>query len=166
MKEKHITEILERAPLAALSEAELAHIRAHAAGCAACGREFEAAQLSAVLLRERAAELFEPTPFFQTRVLAALRERRAAQETNIFERIWKSTGALVASMAATVATLAVLTFVVPGLQPADTTAEYASTASAYSADEVILSGSDMSDERLTDEQVLTTLYESDEGAGK
>ena len=167
MKDKHITEILERTPLAELSETELARVRAHAAECQACNRAFEAAQLSAALLRERAAEVFEPTPFFQTRVLAALREQRAAAGTNVFERIWKATGALVASMAATVAMLAVLTFAVPGLQPAETSqAEYASASTTYSADELILSGNDVTDDRLTDDQVLTTLYESEEGAGK
>lgn len=166
MKDKHITEILESTPLALLSETELAQVRSHAAECHACGLAFEAAQLSDALLRERAAEVFEPTPFFQTRVLAALRERRAAEETNVFERIWKTTGALVASMAATVAALAVLTFVVPGFQPAETSTEYVSASSTYSADELILNGSDVTNDRLTDEQVLTTLYESEEGAGK
>ncbi|MBV9958968.1 MAG: zf-HC2 domain-containing protein [Acidobacteria bacterium] len=166
MKEKHITEILEQSPLASLSEAELALVRAHAAECPECRRAYEASQLSSALLRERAGEVFEPPPFFQTRVLAALRERRAAEETNVFARLWKATGALVASMAATVAMLAVLTFVVPSTQPADTSAEYATAASTYSADELLLNGSDVTNDRLTDEQVLTTLYEPDEGAGR
>jgi anti-sigma factor RsiW len=166
MKDKHITQILEGAAFAALNEAELSTVLAHTAQCAACRRAFEAAQASATLLKERAAEAFEPSPFFRTRVLAALRERRAAQETSVFERLWRASRALVASMAATVATLAVLTFFVPGIQPAATTQEFATASSSYSADEVLFNRNDAPGDPMTDEQVLTTLYESEEGAVK
>ena len=166
MKDKHITQILESTPLADLSEAELATVRMHAAHCAACKHAYDAAHVSAALLRARAAEAFEPSPFFQTRVLAALRERPSAQPTSVFVRMWKASGALVASMAATVATLAVLTFLSPGVPPAVTSQEYATTSSSYSADEVLLNRNELTNDRMTDEQVLTTLYESDEGAAK
>ena len=166
MRDEHITHILERTALAGLNEAELSTVRSHTAHCAACRRDFEAAQVAATLLKERAGEVFEPSPFFQTRVLAALRERQALEETSVFERLWKATRTLVASMAATVATLAVLTFFVPGIQPAATTPEYATASSSYSADEVLFNRNDAPGDSMTDEQVLTTLYESDEGAVK
>ena len=166
MKDKHITQILEGTAFADLNEAELSTVRAHTAHCAGCRRAFEAAQVSATLLKERATEAFEPSPFFQTRVLAALREQQAAEESSVFERLWKSSRALVASMAATVVTLAVLTFFVPGIQPAATTQEYATASSSYSADEVLFNRNDVPGDTMTDEQVLTTLYESDEGAVK
>lgn len=166
MKDKHIIQILEGAAVADLNEAELSTVRSHIAHCAACRRAFAVAQASATLLKERAAEAFEPSPFFQTRVLAALRERQAAKATSAFERLWKASRALVASMAATVATLAVLTFFVPGIRPAATPQEYATASSSYSADEVILNRNELSGDPMTDEQVLTTLYESEEGALK
>lgn len=166
MKDKHITQILESTPLADLSEAELATVYSHTAHCGACKHAYDAAHVSAVLLRARAAEAFEPSPFFQTRVLAALRERQSAQQTSAFERMWKATGALVASMAASVATLAVLTFLIPGVQPAITSQEYATASSSYSADEVLLNRNELTNDQMTNEQVLTTLYESDEGAAK
>jgi hypothetical protein len=108
----------------------------------------------------------EPSPFFQTRVLAALRERQAANERSVFKRMWDATGALVTSMAVTVAALAILTIFVPGIQPVTTTQELAAASSSYSADEVIFNQDQMPVEQMSYEQVLATLYESDEGAVK
>src|SRR5215217_4627003 len=113
MRDEHIKRMLDEAPLSSLGEAELEGARAHAEGCADCRRAFDAAQVSSSMLKARAAEAFEPSPFFQTRVLAQLRERRAAEEGWTLARLWKSAGLLVSSMAATVAALAVFTFVAP-----------------------------------------------------
>ena len=164
MREEHIIDMLESGPLAGLSESELTNIRAHAAHCDRCSRALEAARASALLLRERAAETFEPSPFFQTKVLAALREQQAAKESWSLARLWRATGALVSSMAATVAALAVLTFLAPGTQqPPAGTQDAASVTS--SAEEVFLAQEEIADDEMTYEQVLTTLYESgDEGA--
>src|SRR5215210_729909 len=116
MRDEHIISIIENTPLSGLSESERATIRAHTDQCAECRRALEAAQISQLLLRERAAETIEPSPFFQTRVLAALRERQAANETSVFKRLWNATGALVSSMAMTVAALVILTVFAPGSQ--------------------------------------------------
>jgi anti-sigma-K factor RskA len=162
MRDEHITGMLDDAPFAALDEGELATLRAHAESCAGCARAFEAARVSSLLLRERAAETFEPSPFFQTRVLAALRERQAANETWSLRRMWKSAGLLVSSMAATVAALAALTFIAP---QATTTTEVASADNSYSAEAVIFDeGEPNGDEPMTYGQVLTTLYESEDAA--
>lgn len=158
MKDKHIINLLESGPLAELSESDLSEIRAHADECAGCHQAFEAAQIAALLLKERAAETFEPSPFFHTRVMATLRERQAANEQWAWSRMWRAAGALASSMAATVAALAVLTFVIPG-QVTTVTPETA--LSAYSAEEVILSHGE-SDDQFSDGQVLTTLYGADE----
>jgi anti-sigma-K factor RskA len=156
MKDKHIINLLESAPLAELSESDLSEIRAHAGDCAGCRQAFEAAQIAALLLKERAAEVFEPSPFFHTRVLATLRERQAANELWAWSRMWRAAGALASSMAATVAALVVLTFVIPNQVTPETSA-----LSAYSAEEVILSHGEF-DDQVSDGQVLTTLYEADE----
>ena len=77
MRDNHITEMLDNKPLASLKETELAAIRSHVAGCASCERAYEAAQLSALLIKERADEAAQSSlvanPFFQTRVMAAWR---------------------------------------------------------------------------------------------
>lgn len=162
MRDEHIIGIIENAPLSSLSEDELTNIRAHAEECAACRRAFEATQISTLLLRTRAAETIEPSPFFQTRVLAALRERQAVTETSALRRLWNATGALVSSMAATVAALAILTAFVPGSQPAAGPQEVASAYNSYSAEEVLLDQVDAPENQMSYGQVLSTLYESDD----
>lgn len=159
MRDEHVKKLLDEAPLSSLGEAELAAVRAHAETCGECRRAFDAARLSSQLLRERAQETFEPSPFFQTRVLAALRERRAAEEERwTFARLWKSAGLLVSSMAATTAALAVFTFVAP---PEQATAQ--EVAGTYTAESVIFD--EAGEDQMTYEQVLTSLYgEEDEAA--
>jgi anti-sigma-K factor RskA len=156
MRDEHIKKLLDEAPLASLSEAEIAAVRAHAESCAECLRAFEAAQAASLMMKARAAESVEPSPFFQTRVLAALRERRAAEEGWTLARLWKSAGLLVSSMAATVAALAVFTFV----SPAQTPAQEVASGGTYSAETVIFD--DAGDDEMTYEQVFTSLYDSDE----
>ena len=161
MREQHIKAILEGAPLASLSEAELETVREHAARCADCGRAFRAARVAAELLRARAAEEFEPSPFFQTRVLAALRARRAEEEAPALRRLWRAAGALAASMAATVALLAGLTFLAPGPGVVTDDAAVAATSEPYSAEAALLGVA--SAEEMDYEQVLSALYASGEG---
>src|ERR1700732_3260581 len=116
MKDNHIIDMLENSPLASLTASELLAARSHAESCQGCRRAYDAAQLATLLIKERAAEAIEPSPFFQTRVLAALREQQA-NNAPVLWRLWKSAGALVSSMALTTASLAVLSFVVPGSTP-------------------------------------------------
>jgi hypothetical protein len=160
MREEHIIDILESKALAEMSEDERVALRAHAAACAECGRAFEAAQLSSILLRERAAETIEPSPFFRTRVMAAWRERQAADEQGSLWRLWKTAGALVSSMAATVAMLAVLTFAVPN--QTSTTQAGASDFDSLSAEEIVLDEGGSTADQMNYDQVLSTLYGSDE----
>ncbi|MBO0799317.1 MAG: hypothetical protein J2P31_10905 [Blastocatellia bacterium] len=109
-----MTELLDSVPLASLSETELAHIREHSEHCSDCRRAFSAAQLSALILRERAAAALEPSPFFQTRVMAALREKQIPAGSYSLARLWKSAQALVYTMAALVVLLGALTVFHPG----------------------------------------------------
>ena len=158
MRDEHIKKLLDEAPLSSLGKAELAAVRAHADTCEECGRAFEAARASSLMLKARTQETFEPSPFFQTRVLAALRERRAAEEERwTLARLWKSAGLLVSSMAATTAALAVFTFVAPS-EPAAAQ----EVAGTYSAESVIFD--DGADEQMTYDQVLTSLYGAEDEA--
>lgn len=160
MRDEHIRKLLDEATLSSLGRAELESVRAHAETCEECRRAFEAAQLSSLMLKARTQETFEPSPFFQTRVLAALRERRAAEEERwTLARLWKSAGLLVSSMAATVAALAVFTFVAPS-EPA--VAQDVASGNAYTAESVILDESD--EEQMTYDQVITSLYGSEDEA--
>lgn len=165
MSDKHIIDLIERNSFSGLSENDLSAIRSHTADCRDCLIAFEAAHVSAVLLKERVAEPFEPSPFFHTRVMARLRERQAANESWAWSRMWRSAGALASSMLATVAALAFLTFVVPGTQMSAGSSEM-TAVNAYSAEEVLLDQSGTSDDQFSDGQVLTSLYGADEESGR
>jgi anti-sigma-K factor RskA len=161
MKDQHIIKLIEETPFVSLSESELSAIRAHAAGCSDCLRAFQAAEIAALLLKERVAAEFEPPPFFQTRVLANWRERQAANDSWAFARLWRAAGALASSMVAAVALLAVLTFAIPETKVAS--GSQASSVNGYSAEEVLL-GQTAQAEEVSDNQLLTTIYEGeDEG---
>lgn len=152
---KHITDVLDNAAVASLSASELSDIRAHARECQPCADAFAAAQVSAVVMRERAQVVIEPSPFFQTRVMAALREQQAVESVPAWLRLWRSSRALVSSMALSTVALAVLSFMISA--PATTALDQ--TASALSAESVILG---QEGEELTYEQVLNAIYTDDE----
>jgi anti-sigma-K factor RskA len=155
MKDNHITEILDKAPMAMLSESELNEIRAHSLECMSCRDAFEAARLSAVIIKSRVEATIEPSPFFQTRVMAALREQQAVESVPAVLRLWRSAKVLVSTMAVTTAALAVVSFI----QPAQTT-PVAETASAFSEYSVIMDRD--VDEQMSYEQVLSTIYEDED----
>lgn len=157
----HITDILDNTPFAELTESELSTIRAHAAHCSECANAFEVARVSSLLLQERISEAAEnaanANPFFQTRVLAAWREQQAGAVWS-FRRLWNATGALVASMAATTAALAVLMFVAP---VNNTTDQQTALLVPYSAETVVLE-QDRGDNQMTNDQVISAIYDDDD----
>jgi hypothetical protein len=156
MKDEHIIEILDSAPLSRLSLAQLEVVRSHSKSCSSCATALHAASVSSAVIKERAQVVVEPSPFFQTKVLAALRERQAAESVPVLLRLWKSAGALAASMAVTTAALAGLSFMVP---PAVTPTSD-QTASAYSVESVMLDQD--GDDQMSYEQVLSTIYADEE----
>jgi hypothetical protein len=156
MKDKHITEVLDNAALASLSQSELAEIRAHAQDCTACASALAAAQVSAVMIKERAQVVIEPSPFFQTRVMAAWREQQAVEGVPAILRLWRSSRALVSSMALATVALGALSLMISA--PATVTLDQ-TASSAYSAESVIL-GQD--DDQLSYDQVLNAIYTNDE----
>jgi anti-sigma-K factor RskA len=165
MKNEHVIGILESKPLTELVENELEQIRAHAVACETCRHAYEAAQVCAALLQQRAEEIFEPSPFFQTRVLATLRERRAENETWAWSRLWRTAGGLASSMVATVATLAVLTFVIPGTQNPDSLSS-ATAVNAYSTEAVVFDENAQANDQISNSDVLATLYETEDDVVK
>ena len=155
---KHITEILDRASIAALSHGELNEVRSHVLECMSCREAYEAARLSAVAIRSRAQATIEPSPFFQTRVMAALREQQAVESVPPMLWLWRSAKALVSTMAVTTAALAVVSF----MQLSQTAPATDQTASAYSEYSVIMDQE--ADDQMSYEQVLSTIYDDDDEA--
>ena len=131
MRDQHIIGILESTRFASLSEDDHSAIRTHSANCDECARAYKVALVSASLLEDRMADTVEPSPFFQTRVLAAIREKQ--NEVPSFARMWRAAGALVSSMAAAVVLFAVLSFAVTDEQlPSDVSA-----STRFSAESVL-----------------------------
>jgi predicted anti-sigma-YlaC factor YlaD len=155
MKDNHIIDVLDNASILSLSGNELSEVQAHVRECVSCREAYEAARLSAVVLQSRAQATIEPSPFFQTRVMAAWREQQAAESVPAMWRLWSSAKAIVSTMAVTTAALAVLSFVVP------TTPSNDQAVSALSAESVIMG---QSSDEMTYEQVLNTIYEDDDEA--
>jgi Putative zinc-finger len=87
MRENHIINLLEERPLGSLSVAELDIVKAHIATCSECLRAYVAAQASLLLLQERASVIVEPPPFFQTKVMAAIREQKLAEAARGLEYV-------------------------------------------------------------------------------
>jgi len=158
MKDKHIIDVLDNNSIASLSEAELGEVQAHARECVSCRDAYEAARLSAIVLQNRAQATIEPSPFFHTRVMAAWREQQAVESVPAMLRLWRSARALVSSMAVTTAALAALSFMLP----AQTSPLTDQTASVLSAESVIMGQG--SDDQVTYDQVLSTIYEDDDEA--
>jgi len=158
MRDEHIINLIESGPLHSLKESERIAIETHTGRCPDCLKAFQAAQVASLLLKEHAAEVFEPSPFFQTRVMATLRERQANAwgQSWAFGRLWRSAGALASTMVATVAALAVLTVVIPG--EVNSGSQWSSLSNGYSAEEVLLDQATVFDEQVSDAQLLTTIY--------
>ena len=154
MMERHILEILDEKGFGALSGAELDTARAHTSHCADCRRALESARVSAALLTARAAApSIEPSAFFQSKVLGAIREKQNLRKPiEAFRRWWQAAYPMVCSMLFIVITLALLTV----LAPKPESAQAASTYNLYSTDSVILNQN--TPRNLTDEQALEVIY--------
>lgn len=153
MKDEHIIQILDNTGFGDLSENEMAIIQTHTTQCENCSQRFEAAKISSILLKTHAAQTFEPSPFFQTKVLAALREQQT-KSVAAFWRWWQASSAMVSGMLLAVGLLIVLTLFAPN--SADTQDQV--SALADSTETIIFNEKDLSGE-LTNGQALQIIYE-------
>jgi hypothetical protein len=154
MKEKHILEMLDAVRFDDLSGDELKTIETHTSNCADCRRAFDAARLSSAFLDVRVAlPAVEPSAFFQSKVLQALREKQNLRSPiEAFRRWWQASYALVCSMLFLVISLALVTV----FAPKSNTEQAVSTYNLYSTDSVILNQNPP--RNLTTEQALEVIY--------
>lgn len=155
MKEAHIVNLLEGGPLDRLTAAELEMIKDHTAVCSECLLAYQAAQTSLSLLRERGLVIVEPPAFFQTKVMAAIREQKRTPRTLGFLRTWQIARPLIASMGAFVVMLLTLTFF---MNPSEPETSDLAVASDH-APEWVMVGSDDPGGEMTYSQALSDLYE-------
>lgn len=158
MRDEHIAKLLDTAPLDKLSEVELSLIREHTAQCAACRQSFHAAQISLRLLRERTSATIEPSPFFKTRVMAAIRAKETKLEPSLFSRVWKAAGLVLCSMAAIVVMLVALTVFQKSDQTAINSVERVGNSNRDLTDWIVFGADTPATDETTDGQILTDIY--------
>lgn len=164
MQEQHITTLLEEKPISRLNPGERETIETHITACRDCMRAYRAAKVSESLIAARAAERPEVPPFFKTRVMAAIRDKRLAPEPPVWVRLWQAAGSLVLAMATVVVVLIGLTiFNMP--PDAGPSPEAITSQNIYSPDEVVLGQDDAADDAIPYDQVLGTMYDSEGGDG-
>jgi predicted anti-sigma-YlaC factor YlaD len=164
MRDEHIIKLLEEKPASRWRDDERETIEAHVAACDACRRAQQAARLAESLIAARAAERHEVPPFFKTRVMAAIKERRLSPEMPAWLRLWRAAGALLLMMATVMMILIGLTiFKYPPL--ATQAPQAVASQNSDSIDEVVLGPEDASDEATGYDQVLGTMYGAEGGDG-
>ena len=156
MKSKHITEILNENRFADLNETDLAAVNFHIKDCPSCEKSFRAAKFSSSLLKTRASlESPAPTPFFQAKVLNALRAKQNLQKPiEAFRRWWQASAAMVGFMVVTALCLVGASLIAPSASSEE--AQTGTNFNLYSTDSVILNQKSPRD--LTNEQVFQVIY--------
>jgi hypothetical protein len=122
MNDKHIIDLIDGQSFNALSVADRERIATHTANCADCRDAYVSAKATSLMLQARVVQVIEPSPFFATRVMAAVRELRSAPSLLDLLSPWKTARAFVISGAGAVLILAGLTFITPQPNPEIATA--------------------------------------------
>jgi hypothetical protein len=156
MNTEHIINILEAESLNRLSPADREAVERHVKDCADCAKAYQAARVADELLVSRMADVLEPSPFFKTRVMAAVRAQKAEPAFS-FGTLWHTARAVVASIVMVVAILLGLNFYVGGFNPQTGSEDLLASENIYSTDWVLLENGASN---VTDSEALTTLYES------
>lgn len=165
MPDKHIIRTLEEKPFNSLSGDDIASIESHIASCDECKSAYEASRVAAGLIQARAAQTMNVGPFFKTRVMAAIRERRLSPEEAPLVRMWRAAGALVSGIAVLLVILVGMTIF---SKSPDSTMELRMAASQnlYSPEYVVLERGDPGDDELANDQVVSTIYDLEDGDGQ
>lgn len=163
MSDNHITDLLDAKPFSDLSDAERSTIESHALTCIDCRSAYDSSRISSSLIYARLSEIAEAGPFFTTKVMAEIRGRRLSAEEPTLLRMWKAAQALVTTMALLLVLLAGITIF---SHPTDSQ-EQTSVAGPglYSAEYVVLARGD-GDDDLANDQVLQTIYDSEDSDGQ
>ena len=151
----------EQLPDAAEAGRRLA-ILAHCEACAECRGVLEAAEMTARLIQARSFQEIEPSPFFRTRVLAAIRERGAVVVRRQTERLWSSARVIVASMFVVVVVLLAMNLFAP--KPVDRIGGE-DAVRRDSVERIVMDDNSTTDESLTSGQVLDTVFAQGDSYG-
>jgi predicted anti-sigma-YlaC factor YlaD len=151
---QHITHLLDDKGSRSLTVAEQTQINEHVAVCVECRKAHVAASVGAQLLSARAAVAPLPSPFFHTRVAAALRQKVEARPT---KSIWQMARSLILAQVALVLVLAGLTIATPeppGAQVA--------VIPYNSPESVVFSDADAEANELNNDQLIDVVFNPEE----
>jgi predicted anti-sigma-YlaC factor YlaD len=165
MPDMHIIRTLEEKAFDSLSGADIASVESHIAICDECKSAYDAARIAASLIQARAAETVGVGPFFKTRVMAAIRERRLSPEEAPLVRMWRAAGALVSTMALLLVVLAGMT-IFSASPDSQIELSMAAGQNLYSPEYVVLERGDPGDDEVADDQVVSTIYDLEDGDGQ
>lgn len=169
MRDDHIISLIEETPMTRLSGAEVARreaqIAAHIADCAPCRQSYEAARLAQAMVQARAAETVEVSPFFKTRVMAALREKQLTPEAPALVRMWRAAGAMVSAMGFLVILLVGMTLFAGAEESPTATTEMPELLSIYTPEYEAFEPSEWSDENNDYDAVFETVYAAEDAGG-
>ncbi|HXU40334.1 MAG TPA: hypothetical protein VN937_28510 [Blastocatellia bacterium] len=165
MPDKHIVRTLEEKPFDSLNGGDITSIESHIAICDECKSAYEAARVAASLIHARVAETVEVGPFFKARVMAAIRESRLSPEEAPLVRMWRAAGALVSALAVLLVILVGMT-VFSKSTNSQIELTMAASQNLYSPEYVVLERGDPDDEELANDQVVSTIYDLEDGDGQ
>ncbi|MCI0664781.1 MAG: hypothetical protein L0220_27275, partial [Acidobacteria bacterium] len=100
-------------------------------------------------------------PYFRTRVMAAIREKRGGLEPFSFLRMWKASGSLVYSMVALVVMLAALTYFQSGSQTEGDSPDLTASLNANAREWAVFGPDTSVEDKMTYDQVLTDIYDNE-----
>jgi|SRR5215471_11904517 len=162
MAENHIIDLLDAKPFIDLSDAERSTVDSHVVTCIKCRSAYESSRIASSLIETRTSETTEAGSFFKTRVMAEIRARQLSSEPALI-RMWKAARALVTTMALLLVMLAGITIFT---SPIDFQEQTSVTGpGVYSPEYVVLALGDADDE-LANDQLIQTIYDSEDSDGK
>jgi len=139
-------------------------VLAHCDACVECRQWLQAASIATSLIRARACEETQPSPFFKTRVLAAIREHGGVSARGQLD-VWRSAWSIVASMLAVVIVLLALNLFAP--RPVEEFAIGGDNSRGRDSIERVMmeDNGGPADENLTSGQVLDTVFAQGDSNG-
>jgi hypothetical protein len=165
MKCAQVEELIQRGA-SEVESAELSGIELHAEGCASCQRAYSSWAISQELIKARAVDEVQPPPFFNRRVMALIRERKAAPQAASLADFWRASKMVFGSIIAVILILVSLTIVTSVRTGSTEPTDSASTELAVgnnSAEQVVMGDtSTAANDNLSNTQVMDTLFGSGE----
>jgi hypothetical protein len=169
MKNDHVISLLEENRFTALSAQQVSIIESHVEGCPDCLKAYTASSAAGAMLKARVAETIEPSPFFKTRVMAALREKQPVAEPPALVWLWRTAGKLASTMALSVLVLLSLTLFGSESQPAVALRQPVDSAQLFglaiggSVESMIFDDDEaQTSDEMTEAQALEAIFEAED----